>query len=394
MVEYNPFMDEIMEDPYPIYRRLREEKPAYYVEEYDAWCLSRFEDIWKSGANFKNLSAADGTTPGHLLTHDTPRNLSLSQMDPPRHSRYRAQVNPHFKPAVVKELESGMRTFAKGLADGFVGGGACDLVRDFAAKISIRGACTVGGLPVEEVDTMAGWVNGIFHRRKGHRGSTEVGEQAGKDMFVFILDWVKKHRVNPERATGILETLLTTEVDGALMDDFQVASTLSVVLIGGTDTLPKALGATFYRLWKNPDQRAAVVADPSLIPNAFLEALRIDTPTQMLGRTCTREIEYHDETVKPGQKVMFLWASANRDEREFENPDVYDITRHPQRMLAFGQGVHMCIGHHVAKLEARIALEEILSRVPEYEIQEDQCERARTEFVQGWLKLPVSFAPA
>jgi cytochrome P450 len=315
-------------------------------------------------------------------------------MDPPRHSRYRAQVNPHFKPAVVKELESDMRTFAKGLADGFVGGGACDLVRDFAAKISIRGACTVGGLPVEEVDTMAGWVNGIFHRRKGHRGSTEVGEQAGKDMFVFILDWVKKHRVNPERATGILETLLTTEVDGALMDDFQVASTLSVVLIGGTDTLPKALGATFYRLWKNPDQRAAVVADPSLIPNAFLEALRIDTPTQMLGRTCTREIEYHDETVKPGQKVMFLWASANRDEREFENPDVYDITRHPQRMLAFGQGVHMCIGHHVAKLEARIALEEILSRVPEYEIQEGQCERARTEFVQGWLKLPVSFAPA
>jgi cytochrome P450 len=204
---------------------------------------------------------------------------------------------------------------------------------------------------------------------------------------------VKEARRNPEKAEGVLRTLLTTDVDGDRMDDFRVASLCCVVLIGGTDTLPKALAATFYRLWKNPEQRRELARDRSLVQDAFLEGLRIDTPTQHLGRTVTKEIAFHGHTFRPGQKVMMMFASANRDEREFESPDEYRMKRRPPRMLAFGHGVHMCMGKHVALMEARLTLDEVMRRLPEYEIDEARAVRTRTEFVQGWLELPARFAP-
>jgi cytochrome P450 len=205
---------------------------------------------------------------------------------------------------------------------------------------------------------------------------------------------VKQLRKNPEKATGVLRVVMNGEVDGDKMDDFRLASLCCVVLIGGTDTLPKALSATFHRLWQNPDQRRAVAADPSLVPDAFLEGLRLDTPTQHLGRTVIREVEFGGKRLLPGQKCMFMWASANRDEEEFDAPDTYDMKRRPPRMLAFGHGVHMCLGKHVALMEARLTLEEVMRRLPEYEIDEANAVRNRTEFVRGWTNLPASFTPA
>jgi cytochrome P450 len=391
MVEYNPYAEQIFVDPYPIYRRMRDEQPAYYVEEYDAWFLSRFEDIWRVGPDFQHFSAQQGTTPNHLLTQDTPLNLSFASMDPPQHSKYRAQVSEHFKPGAVAKLEAKLAGIVKGLVDDFIERGECDLVRDLAARVSVRGALGVAGLPLSIADTASEWVNGIFHRRDGHRGATEVGQKAMRDMFFALLEHVKHARKNPEKAEGLLRTLLTTDVDGDRMDDFRIASLCSVVLIGGTDTLPKALAATFHRLWKNPDQRRELALDRSLVQDAFLEGLRIDTPTQHLGRTVTKEIDFHGHTFRPGQRVMLMWASANRDEREFPDPDAYRMKRRPPRMLAFGHGVHMCLGKHVALMEARLTLDEVMRRLPEYEIDLAAAERTRTEFVQGWVRLPARF---
>ena len=389
MVEYHPYAEEIFVDPYPVYRRLRAEQPAYFVEEYDAWFLSRFEDIWKVGPDFQHFSALQGTTPNHLLTKDTPLNLSFASMDPPQHSKYRAQVSEHFKPGAVAKVEEKLAGIVKGLVDDFIERGDCDLVQDLAARVSVRGALLTNGLPLSIADTASGWVNGIFNRRDGHRGATDVGQKAMREMFFALLEHVKEARKNPEKAEGVLRTLLTTDVAGDRMDDFRIASLLSVVLIGGTDTLPKALAATFYRLWRNPDQRRELARDRSLVQDAFLEGLRIDTPTQHLGRTVTKEIEFHGNTFRPGQRVMLMWASANRDEREFPDADRYDMMRRPPRMLAFGHGVHMCLGKHVALMEARITLEEVMRRLPEYEIDLARAERTRTEFVQGWVKLPA-----
>ena len=391
MVDYHPYADRIMDDPYPVYEKLRAEAPAYYCEEYDAWFLSRFDDIWRVGPDAKHFSAMEGTTPNHLLSKDTPLNLSFASMDPPQHSKYRAQVNEHFKPATVAAMEPHLQETVTRLVDDLLERGSGDLVQDFAAQVSVRGALTVAGLPLELAAEASGWVNRIFLRHDGQRGVTEEGLQGMKDMFFTLLDQVKAARKQPEKAFGVMKTLMETDVGGDKMDDFRIASLCSVVLIGGTDTLPKALAATLFRLWKNPEQRARVAADPSLVLDAFLEGLRIDTPTQHLGRTVTKEVEFHGHTFTPGQKVMLMWASANRDEREFDAPDTYQVDRRPPRMLAFGHGIHMCLGKHIALLEARLALTELMKRAPEYEIDEGAAVRNRTEFVQGWMELPARF---
>jgi cytochrome P450 len=389
MLDYDPYSDAIMTNPYPTYVALRNESPAHYIEEFDTWFLSRFEDVWRAGSDHESFKTKNGTTPGHLLTHDTPVALSFNSFDPPTHTRMRAQVKDLFTPNGIKRLRPQIEAVTRECMDRMIEQGGGDLVQDFAARISITGAILAAGLPLELREQGIEWVNGVMHRRDGHRGSTDVGAEAGKEMFFYCLDHTKAMRKNPERATGVLHTLLTTEVDGALLDDFAVASTLSLVLIGGTDTFPKVLGATLHRLWQHPDVRREVAGDLSLARDAFLEALRLDTPTQMLGRVCVSATEYHGHTIEAGQNVMFLWAAANRDEREFADPDVFDIRRRPKRMLAFGQGTHMCLGHHFAKMEAVIALEEVLRRVPEYEIVEAESRKNRTEFVQGWTDLPA-----
>lgn len=396
--DYHPYMEEIVggepEQIHAIYELMRAESPVHYIEEFDAWFLFLFEDIWQCAQDSEHVSMLEGNTPGHLLVKDLPRSISFTSMDPPQHTRYRSQVNRHFLPGAARKLEATLRGFARGFVDEFIEKGEADLVRDFALRLSVRGASTVGGLPIEEADLMAGWVQGVFDRKPGHRGTTEVGAEASKQMFFFLLDHVKAMRKNPDKATGVLRTLLESEVEGRRLDDFHIASTLSLVLIGGTDTFPKALGATFHRLWQHPDQRAEVRANKGLARAAFLEALRLDTPTQMLGRNVVASFEIRGRALQPNQKVMFMFASANRDEREFERADAYDLHRSAPRMLAFGHGVHMCLGKQVALMEAQVGIEEVLARLPEYEIDEGAASRVYTEFVKGWRKLPVSFPPA
>jgi cytochrome P450 len=159
--------------------------------------------------------------------------------------------------------------------------------------------------------------------------------------------------------------------------------------VGGTDTFPKVFANLAVRLFQHPDARARVVANPELAPDAFTEGLRVDMPTQFLGRTLTRDVEFHGTTLHEGQVVIFLYASANRDEREFEDPDRFDLDRRPPRTLGFGHGTHSCLGIHVARAEGLIGLGELLARAPEYELDLSRAEKHRTEFVQGYAHLPV-----
>jgi len=380
VVAYDPYLDEIMADPYRIYRELRDESPVHYMAEYDCWFLSRFATVWEAANDSTHLHTMKGTTPGHLLTRDTPPSMSFNAYDPPAHTPMRAQIKKLFVPAAVRGMRPQIEAYTRELLDELVERGEGDLVDEFAARIAVTGACIAGGIPLSIREQAVEWVNGVMHRVPGHKGATEVGARCGKEMFFYCLELTKDMRKRPEQATGALLTMLTEPVDGKLLDDLVVASTLSLVMIGGSDTFPKALGATIHRLGQHPRQRAEVVANPALAREAFVEALRLDTPTQMLGRTCVAPTEIEGHRIEPGQGVMFMWASANRDEREFERPDDYDIHRRPPRMLAFGQGAHMCVGHHIAKME------------PEYEVDEARAERNRTEFVQGFVHLPTRLA--
>jgi cytochrome P450 len=166
-----------------------------------------------------------------------------------------------------------------------------------------------------------------------------------------------------------------------------------MLIIGGSETFPKTFANGVYRLWQHPDQRARLVREPGRIPDAYEEILRFDMPTQFLCRTLVKDVSLHGQTLRTGQGVMFLYASANHDEREFENPDVFDIDRKPTRILSFGAGTHACLGLHVAKMEGKVCFEELLAAAPEYEVDEGSASRLRTEFVQGFEKLPIRFTP-
>ena len=393
MIDYNPYSDAVIDDPYPFYRRLRGEAPAYYIEEFDAWFLSRFEDIWQVNQNFAALSAENGTTPGHLLARDTRVNTSLTSMDGKRHAAHRGLISPTFKPGAVKGLEPLIRRFAAEAMEEALPRGEFDVVGDYAARIAIRTVCSLGGFPIEDADLLLSWVNPIFEREPGRRGMTPDGHHASREMYLYFLDRIKDLRADPAEATGLLQLLLSTGLEGGL-SDLDIAAYCSLLLIGGTDTFPKAFSNTVLRLHEHPDQAAQVRSDPALIPDAFNESLRYTTPTQMLGRTLVQDVEIHGETMQAGQKVMFLFPSANRDEREFANPDVFDLRRRPPRFLAFGCGPHLCLGMHVARLEARMGLEQLFARVRHFEVDTSRAVRLRTEFVQGFKSLPVRFEVA
>jgi cytochrome P450 len=189
----------------------------------------------------------------------------------------------------------------------------------------------------------------------------------------------------------VLGTLIEIEIDGEKLDDTAIASHLTMLIIGGAETFPKTFANFLKRLSEHPDQRAECVAKPELIPDAFTEGLRYDMPTQFLCRVVTQEIEFHGKTMKPGQPILFLYPSGNHDEREFENPDVFDIHRKPPRILSFGYGPHSCVGINVARLEARVCIEETLKAAPEYALDLENAERLVTDFVQGYAKFPITF---
>ena len=390
---YDPYSDEVLENPQPIYARLRAEAPVLYLEEYDTWFLARFEDVWRSTQS-PSFSVAQGMTPSNLLL-GTPANTRMpSQKDPPRHTEIRRLVGPHFRPSAAAALESDAREIAGELLEALLPRGGFDVARDFAGPLASRIACRLTGLPEAEAPRFRAWIDGFFHRSPDRRGETEKAEQAAKEFEGYVSNWVREARADSEARQGVAQTLLTRPAGAAPLDDDHVIQALINFLIAASDTFPKAFSAAVHRLWRHPEERARLARDPSLAANAFNEAVRIDHPTQFQGRTLLDDYAIGPHRLQRGQKVCFLFPSANRDESEFEAADSYRIERRPPRTLGFGNGTHLCLGMHVARMEARIALTALLEAVSDYHIDEKACRRARTEYVQGWLELPIEFAPA
>ena len=190
-----------------------------------------------------------------------------------------------------------------------------------------------------------------------------------------------------------MNAFVTAELDGRPLEPAEIGTHLSMLLIGGAETFPKVFANATYRLFQHPDQRAQLIADESVIPDAFTELLRYDMPTQFLCRVLKQDLKIHDQTMRKGQAVLFLYPSGNRDDREFENPDVIDIRRRPARILSFGHGTHACLGMHVARLEGKVCMEALSRYMPDYVVETDRLVRLRTEFVQGFESVPIKFKP-
>ena len=391
MVSYDPFATEMIEDPYPTYRRLRRESPVHYLEKYDAWALARFEDIWGASMDAEHLTSTQGTTWAYIVPKSIPALPNLNHMDPPEQRLLRAAVAPFFMPKRLRSLEAKIREYVTESIDSFIDTGSVDVMSDFGQIVAVRVGALVSGFPESDTAYMVDLVKRFFSREEGTDGMTPVGVAAFSEMLAYLEEMSKKRRSYRGPIEIPIDVFLRTEILGERLDDAQIGQHMLLLLIGSVETFPKVFGTSILRLYQHPDQRAELIADPSLIPGAFRECLRYDMPTQFLMRVVKKDFEIRGKPLREGQAVMFLYPSGNRDEREFENPDTFDIHRKSRRILSFGHGIHRCLGSHVSEMEGRILLGEVLRRMPDYEVDLPKAALGRTEFLRGYESLPIRF---
>ena len=400
MVDYDPFSPESMADPYPAYRALREAGPVHPLPQYDAVALPRFEEVWAVLQDMDSFSIVEGPVfvreallkPANLEGRRSVNlGISFSMWDPPVHSRIRQVMSPPFRPRFVARLEQGIRELARERLDELVPAGRFDVARDYAAPVVVRVACDVLGFPAEEGSALVSIVNRSARREEGRAGQTADGAAAQAELGAFAVARVAERRSRPGGEPRVVDELLAAEIDGRRLDDVQIAIQLTSLLVGGTETMPKIVAGGVRELAAAPEQRAALAADPGRAAAAFEEMVRHQGVLQSIGRTAKQPVEVGGMTLRAGQRVFLLLQSANRDEREFAEPDRFDIDRAAPRHVGFGYGQHHCIGVHVARLEGRVLLEELLARVPEYEVVEADVERPPSEFQIGYTALPIRF---
>ncbi len=391
-VEYDPFSDDVIHgDNHGIYKRLREESPVHYMEQWNAFALSRFDDVWWA-CEGKFVSNAMGATTAHLLTKVQPVLPLINNMDPPEHTKLRGGLRKHFMPARVRALTPYIQDLVENLLEPFADGGTHEFVEDFAQPLAMNVGCKVIGLPPEDGNYLRELIGRFFARESGQTGMTDDGLAAMGEMNEYLRRISAEQRANPPAEANAISVLRDyRDAAGKSLSDDDIGSHLSLLLIGGTDTLPKVLANLMLRLQQNPEQRAELARQSDLAVPAFNETVRIDMPTQNMCRSITEDVERHGTKMRAGQAIMLLYTAANRDDREFPDPDRFDMHRNPPRSLGFSHGSHACIGLHVARKEGEIAINEILKRFPHYEVDESGLETWATEFVKGYSALPLRF---
>ena len=391
-IEYDPFADDVMRDPWPHYAALRREAPVFYLEKYDTWFLSRFEDIRES--TIKDVFSAErGVTPEMiLLKQPPPPDPVFSMLDMPRHREYRRVFAPRYTRRAVDALEPSIRERTRSLLRPLLERGRFDVYRDLADPLATLTIAELIGLPMEEALELRAQVETFFAREPGQVGTTEANEAARLSLLTRFAEIIHARSQESDLSgDDHISTMLRSRVEGAPLSLPAMVAAVYTMIVTGAEVVPLSVANTVYYLWSHPDQRSHLLSHPEDIPQAFAESLRYDQPTNLLGRTVREPVEIRGQKLAPGQGVMFLWASGNRDEHEFERADVFDIHRRPKRSLSFGHGAHKCIGEHLGNLEGRILLEEILAAVPDYEVEAAGAERAYSEFLHGHHRMPIEF---
>ena len=393
MVEYNPYAYQTHEDPYPIYRRLRDEAPLYHNPELDLWALSRHADVLAAFRDTRRFSNADGVSLDRSTASDRGAQavMSFLAMDPPRQTRMRALVSSGFTPRRVAALEPRIRELATSYIDRFAERGACEFIAEFAGKLPMDVVSEMLGVPREDRDELRTWSDLVVHREDGVEDIPPSAIEASAKLLQYFAALVAERRAR--RGDDLTSALLDAEIEGERLDERDIVAFLFLMIIAGNETTTKLLGNALYWLWRNPDQRALVRADAALIPRWVEETLRYDNSTQALARTVTCDVELHGEKLHPGDRLALLVGSANRDERVFDDPDRFDVLRNTTPMLSFGHGAHFCLGAALARLEGRVALEELQARIPDYEVDTAGLVRVHSVNVRGFAEMPLAFPP-
>ncbi len=389
-VYYDPYDVDINRDPYPVYRRLRDEAPLYVNERYGFHALSRFDDVeqglktWgtfpsSKGAIIELIQAGIEIPPGTLIFED-----------PPLHDIHRGLLSRVFTPKKMLALEPQIRAFCAQSLDPLVGADGFDFIADLGTQMPMKVIGMLLGIPEEDQASVRDHADANLRTRPGE--AMEVGEslELGEDRFADYIDWRARHP-----SDDLMTDLLTAEFEDETgtvrrLTREEVLLYITVIAGAGNETTTRLIGWTGKVLSDHPDQRKQLVEDRSLIPNAIEEILRFESPAPHVARYVAKDVECHGTTVPEGSIMLFLNGSANRDDRRFPDGDTFDIHREMKPHITFGFGIHFCLGAALARLEGRIALDELLSRFPEWTVDTDRAALSPTSTVRGWESLPVT----
>ena len=390
-LRYDPYDPAINADPYPYWKRLREEAPLYYNETHDFYALSRAADIERALVNWETFSSARTVILELIQANiEFPPGIVLFE-DPPIHDLHRGLLSRVFTPRRMNALEPQIRELCAQALDPHVGTGELDFITHLGQVMPIRVIGMLLGIPEEDQDAIRERADANIRVREGekmHVGETQL--DIGIEMFTEYIDWRAKHP-----SDDLMTALLTAEFEdenGATrrLTREEVLTYVTVVAGAGSETTTRLIGWAGKVLGDYPDERRKLVADPSLIPNAIEELLRFEAPAPHAARYVTKDVEYYGRTVPEGSGILLLMGSANRDERKFVNADTFDVNREVRGHVAFGFGLHFCLGAALARLEGRVALEEVLKRFPEWTVDMSRARLSPTSTVRGWETLPVS----
>ncbi|MAG34117.1 MAG: cytochrome [Deltaproteobacteria bacterium] len=392
MIDYDPYSHEAMTNPFELYAQLRRESPVHFIEKYDTWALSRFEDVWNVSLDQTHFTVSRGTAPGQVMLGEAIPH-SFMTMDPPAHRIYRRLIAPDYSPRAAERDAPRIRCLAREILAPLLERGKMEVYSEYANRVTTLNAGYMAGVPREDIEQVRAWIDGFLEREHGQAGASAANAACAAELDGYLRDLIRDGQRNPDRATGHLATWLAAEVEGERIDEDAIAANLLSMVITGSETTPLSVAGTLYYLRMNPDPQSLVLGDLSHVGKAFAESLRIDHPTNMLARKVAEDVELGGRKLSKGQGVLLLFASANRDEREFPDADRYDVLRCPRRTLSFGHGVHKCLGEHLGMTMGVVLLEELLEAIGSYDLEPDACQRIYGEFLSGFNRVPIHFEP-
>jgi cytochrome P450 len=385
---WNPLV--ALDDPYPVYRRLRDEAPVHHDERLDLWALSRFDDVQAAAKDWETFSTSVGGRGNDI--DDTYQLFlpagDLAGVDPPVHTRLRGALRLAFSPSALRtRFEPIVRRKVIELIDAFVDDGHADFARDLARPLPGTTMFSWFGFPEADHPELLAWFGEMLERDAG-QAALPGRAIAGRDrMRAYMGDAAAERRRAPRE--DLMSFLVAANDAGEISADELLGASM-LLFVAGITTTSGLISNSLLHLARFPDQRDLLRDDPSVMPAAIEELLRYDAPIQALARTATRDVALHDTVIPAGARVALVWASANRDERRWDDPDRLDLRRRPQRHVSFGDGIHHCLGAPLARLEATIAFEELFRRIPEYAVS-GPIVRIKTPTDRALESLPVEF---
>jgi cytochrome P450 len=388
-VRFSPYDYALHEDPYPTYARMRDEAPVYRNDELDFFALSRHADVLAAFRDPGHFSNRNGVTLDPVAYGpNAHKSMSFLAMDPPVHTRMRLLVSKGFTPRRIADLEPRIREIAKSHVTPAVEKQSFDMVKEVAGRLPMDVISEMLGVPDSDRAELRRLADVVMHRADGTSDMPPEGMDAALMLAGYFSEMVAARRTNPK--DDLTTALISAEIDGDKLAEDEIVSFLFLMVVAGNETTTKLISNAWYWAWLNPGERAKPLGDPTRINDWVEETLRYDTSTQMLVRVTDGTVELHDTLIPEDSKVLLLIGSANRDQRVFPDAERYELDRDTGQLISFGSGRHFCLGAALARMEARVCLDELVATVSDFEVDLDGCERVHSSNVRGFAAMPTT----